>query len=52
LGWSVAPPEPLPAAADQFQVETAISPHPDQIDPFYLFACHVEWEQREEPSDA
>ena len=52
LGWSVAPPEPLPAAADQVEVEPAIFPHPDQIDPFYLFACHLEWEQREEPSAA
>ena len=28
------------------------SPHPEQIDPFYLFACHLEWEQHEEPSAA
>jgi CRP/FNR family cyclic AMP-dependent transcriptional regulator len=26
--------------------------HPQEIDPFYLFACHLEWEQREEPSAA
>jgi CRP/FNR family transcriptional regulator, cyclic AMP receptor protein len=24
--------------------------HPHAIDPFYLFACHAEWERREEPS--
>ena len=24
----------------------------DAIDPFYLFTCHVEWEQREEPTAA
>ncbi len=27
-------------------------PHPQEVDPFYLFACHLEWEQREEPSAA
>ncbi len=48
----MAPPEPLPAVAGQFEVKPAISPHRDQIDPFYLFACHVEWEQHEEPSAA
>ena len=26
--------------------------HPHEVDPFYLFACHLEWEQREEPSAA
>jgi CRP/FNR family transcriptional regulator, cyclic AMP receptor protein len=26
--------------------------HPGEIDPLYLFACHLEWEQREEPSAA
>jgi CRP/FNR family cyclic AMP-dependent transcriptional regulator len=28
------------------------SPHPQQVDPLYLFACHIEWERREEPSAA
>jgi CRP/FNR family transcriptional regulator, cyclic AMP receptor protein len=27
-------------------------PSPGEIDPLYLFACHVEWEQRCEPSAA
>ena len=26
--------------------------HPSEIDPLYLFACYVEWEQREDPSAA
>jgi CRP/FNR family cyclic AMP-dependent transcriptional regulator len=30
------------------------SPHPllHDVDPFYLFACHLEWEQHEDPSAA
>jgi len=24
--------------------------HPDEIDPLFLFACHMEWERSEEPS--
>jgi CRP/FNR family cyclic AMP-dependent transcriptional regulator len=27
-------------------------PHPQKIDPLYLFACHLAWEQQEEPSAA
>jgi CRP/FNR family transcriptional regulator len=27
-------------------------PQPPEIDPLYLFACHVEWERREDPSAA
>lgn len=34
--------DPHPATARQ----------PDEPDPFYLFACQVEWEKREEPSAA
>jgi CRP/FNR family transcriptional regulator, cyclic AMP receptor protein len=26
--------------------------HPEAVDPFYLFACHVDWELRGEPSAA
>ena len=29
-----------------------LSPTPGEIDPLYLLACHVEWEQRGEPSAA
>ena len=52
LGWTDPTPEPLPAAAPRSQIEPAVSPHPEQVDPFYLFACHLEWEQSEEPSAA
>ena len=27
-------------------------PHPQEVDPLYLFACQIEWERREEPSAA
>lgn len=27
-------------------------PHPQEADPLYLFACHIEWERLEEPSAA
>jgi CRP/FNR family transcriptional regulator, cyclic AMP receptor protein len=33
-------------------LQPSTSPHPQEIDPFYLFACHLEWEQREEPGAA
>jgi CRP/FNR family transcriptional regulator, cyclic AMP receptor protein len=26
--------------------------HPEKIDPFYLFVCHIEWKRRAEPSAA
>jgi CRP/FNR family transcriptional regulator, cyclic AMP receptor protein len=26
--------------------------HPQEVDPFFLFACYLEWQQREEPSAA
>ncbi len=57
-GWVSSPLELTPASA----LEAANTPgsdlqpspqtHPQKVDPFYLFACHVEWEQREEPSAA
>jgi len=31
---------------------TSIQTHPEEIDPLYLLACRLEWEQREEPSSA
>jgi len=27
-------------------------PHPEQVDPLYLFACYVEWEKRSDPGAA
>lgn len=32
--------------------QAACVPHPEEVDPFYLFACHVEWERRAEPASA
>lgn len=48
-------PSPLPLNSFKFQfpaagILPALQASPSQIDPFYLFACHVEWEQREDPS--
>lgn len=37
---------------DLISIDPSPAIHPQAIDPFYLFACHVEWEQREEPSAA
>jgi len=31
---------------------TSTSPDPCEVDPFYLFACLVDWEKRENPSSA
>jgi CRP/FNR family transcriptional regulator, cyclic AMP receptor protein len=33
-------------------IAPAAATSPRAIDPFYLFACHIEWELREEPSAA
>ena len=48
-GWSTSPiigPSPVP--------DTQPSPrtHAQEIDPLYLLACHMAWEQEEEPSAA
>jgi len=43
-----------PELQPDFQADVQPSPqtHPQEIDPFYLFACHLEWEQREDSSAA
>jgi CRP/FNR family transcriptional regulator, cyclic AMP receptor protein len=51
LGWSTPPCQPR-AAMDLENINHAAVSLPNEIDPFYLFACHVEWEQREDPSAA
>lgn len=38
--------------ATQLIPQPARAPHPQQIDPLYLFACHMEWELREDTSAA
>lgn len=49
VGWSDLQPDlPPPATAPQ----TAADTHPEAADPLYLFACHVDWQLRAEPSAA
>lgn len=52
-GWSTSPPFDL-GATELVPIAPAIVPaaQPQELDPLYLFACHLEWEQREEPSAA
>jgi CRP/FNR family transcriptional regulator, cyclic AMP receptor protein len=40
------------ADPDLVHISPSFGSHPEAVDPFYLFACHVEWERREEPSAA
>lgn len=40
------------AAPGLVSIGTAPVAHPEAVDPFYLFACHVEWERREETTAA
>jgi CRP/FNR family transcriptional regulator len=57
-GWSASLIEPVllsetshpkPATPD---LQPCPQAHPHEIDPLYLFACHLAWEQREEPNAA
>jgi CRP/FNR family transcriptional regulator, cyclic AMP receptor protein len=49
--WTSAVPE-VPAGALEPTLEPPAQPSPEEIDPLYLFACLVEWEQRADPSAA
>lgn len=58
IGWTASAfDQPLPGETG---VRAAVLPslqpipatRPQEIDPLYLFACHLEWEQQEEPSAA
>jgi CRP/FNR family transcriptional regulator, cyclic AMP receptor protein len=54
-GWGISATNGPPTALAESGLVSISSPpstHPEAIDPFYLFACHVEWERREEPSAA
>jgi len=54
-GWSTAQAELSPVESlDRKRLDLQPTPqtHPHEIDPLYLFACHLEWEQQEEPSAA
>ena len=58
IGWSVTRAEPAltrePASRSTARPDIQLSPppHPQEIDPLYLFARRLEWEQKEEPSAA
>ena len=54
-GWSAAwqlPAEPGPVNLVEASLLPCPQALPQEVDPLYLFACHIEWEQREEPSAA
>jgi CRP/FNR family transcriptional regulator len=52
-GWGLSrSSERTTPAPELVKIGTFPVSHPEAIDPFYLFACHVEWERREEPSAA
>lgn len=56
-GWSASLIEPLPSETpvrnlNSPDLQPSPQTHPQEVDPLYLFACHLEWEQREEPSAA
>ena len=59
-GWSTSWFEvPLREAPETAKARPVVSPaivqpaiQPQEIDPFYLFACHIEWERDEDPSAA
>jgi len=44
--------EPATAVEPSPALPVVPSPHPQEVDPFYLFACSMQWEQEEEPSAA
>lgn len=51
-GWGTSPPSPLPVTAAELrrgERRPACAANPQEIDPLYLFACFVEWEQSEDP---
>jgi len=52
-GWTV--PERIErslAEAEHCAVCPSPSTYPQEVDPFYLFACQLEWEERQDPSAA
>ena len=56
VGWSTPPMDRAWNHEARIEVSPDIQPipriQPRPIDPLYLFACHLEWEQQEEPSAA
>jgi CRP/FNR family transcriptional regulator len=37
---------------EKLEIQASVDPQLGNVDPLYLFACHVEWERRSEPSAA
>ncbi len=37
---------------EKLEIQASVDPQFGNVDPLYLFACHVEWERRSEPSAA
>lgn len=57
IGWDASP--LVPALADDVLAhdptslpQTTLPTFPQEVDPLYLFACHIEWERREDPNAA
>jgi len=51
-GWSTSRLDPTePSSKNVVNPDLQPSPqtHPQEVDPLYLFACHLAWEQEEEP---
>jgi len=46
------PLQPGLAETEKLEIQASIDPQFGNVDPLYLFACHVEWERRSEPSAA
>jgi CRP/FNR family transcriptional regulator, cyclic AMP receptor protein len=54
-GWSTSLIERVPSNAPgpvSPDLQPALRSQPQEVDPLYLFACYLEWEQQEEPSAA
>jgi len=55
-GWGASfsdDPQAAVPTSDLISIDLSTpAPHPDAVDPFFLFACHVEWERREDSSAA
>jgi hypothetical protein len=49
IGWTILE-DARQAASPQTAPQPKPQAHPQDIDPLYLFACHMEWERSEEPS--
>ncbi|HTT23549.1 MAG TPA: Crp/Fnr family transcriptional regulator [Candidatus Sulfotelmatobacter sp.] len=51
IRWTVVDGAPGSTVPDSVP-EVTLTRHPEEVDPLYLFACHLDWEEREEPGAA